>query len=257
MQQLAMPVSHPPTSHIHTGTSTSTTSTSTTPTNHTSISATFTSQPSHQVQLLQTKVKTLERELYYYKKTSRDLKKRLQVVKVGSSSGAVRGSSRRHTSTATASDSDTLREHTSHTSQAATTKSDCLQDIPLVTQVHVCLGNSKNSTGPEREGKVRSDTKGMLSDSLDVGPLGENSKPVSVSLVAGEDVGSSETENGRCTPTEEESVGDRTEQSWVPTEVVLKSKKQLRQLRSVEAVRVHVCVCECACVCMLVFRFPI
>ena len=44
-------------------------------------SASMTSQESEAVQTLQEKVKLLEKDLYYYKKTSRDLKKKLLVSK--------------------------------------------------------------------------------------------------------------------------------------------------------------------------------
>ena len=46
-----------------------------------SVSAGSTTQLTGKIQLLSIKVKTLEKDLYYYKKTSRDLKKKLQTLK--------------------------------------------------------------------------------------------------------------------------------------------------------------------------------
>ena len=207
-------------------------------------------------QALEGKVRTLERELYYYKKTCRDLKKRLRVAGGSASSSRTATScrpSRVHkrdstsktpSGSASASASGTVEEvdesQTSHDrSRGARSMSDVDsmegERIPLVTRALEGAVDSELSHNHRLETE---EANTSLNDSLDSGS-GPPQKPGSfreTSETAGSGSGRREHNVGSGGAVNAGVVsvgGGSSAETKVLVEVVRKSKRQLRQLRSV------------------------
>ena len=227
-------------------------------------------------QALEGKVRTLERELYYYKKTCRDLKKRLRVTGGSTSTSRSASSSRTATScrpsrvhkrdstsktpsgSASASASGTVEEvdesQTSHDrSRGARSMSDVNsmegERIPLVTRALEGAVDSELSHNHRLETE---EANTSLNDSLD-GGSGPPQKPGSFRETS-ETAGSGSASAGQSARPQQQGSdrrehnvgsggavnagvvsvgGGSSAETKVLVEVVRKSKRQLRQLRSV------------------------
>lgn len=174
-----------------------------------------------QVESLKGKVKGLERELYYYKKTSRDLKKKLQVLRKES----------------TASNSETCNTHfpsTNIPNEASTYQSHCtsiLREEAANTakrEEKAECTESATSSEPPLEGLAKKPETHQTETVLLSSPM----KPTGNE----ENKGMQLNDSLECRRSQ--VAGEEQQQ----TSAVLKNKKQLRQLRSAS-----VCVCVCGC----------
>ena len=223
-------------------------------------------------QVLEGKVRTLERELYYYKKTCRELKKRLRVAGGSTSISRSASSSRTATScrpsrvhrrdstskTPSGSASGTVNEvdesQTSHDrSRGARSMSDVDsmegERIPLVTRA---LEGAVDSELSHKHRLETEEADTSLNDSLN-GGSGPPQKPGSLRETS-ETAGSGSASAGQSTRPQQQGSehnvgsggavstgvvsvgGGSSAETKVPVEVVRKSKRQLRQLRSVSPI---------------------
>ena len=170
-----------------------------------------------QVESLRGKVKALERELYYYKKASRDLKKKLQVLRNESTTrrssanetqflptdAAAEASSHEYDAHGTATPSEgpgntAKREEKADCGESATSSERPSERLATMSETHHSHTDAELS--PPTKAKENVGVEGMqLDDSLD------------------------------CRPSE---PADSEQQQQQQPNVVLRNKKQLRQLRS-------------------------
>ena len=260
-----IPTNTAPTPHLPSGSSTA-------PTNHlSSSSSAATSRHNHhrQVETLKSKVKTLERELYYYKKTSRDLKKKLQVVRLSPTTAYSRGNSHKsHDSTTTASDPSTesTRDCSSHKRHDSTDIATDKRPSPTTTSTRSCNSNNRCDSTPtasdrSSSSQKRHDSTATANDGSNTESSGsamgdrtdhtarahtfqsttrmstQTDSVLLVSHIQHQDMNSPEGSKceGEMRAMTDQVMGDSLEDG-LPGQrlgLVLKSKKQLRQLRSV------------------------